>query len=345
MRIQLVTAMAVCLSISACSDSKAPDISLDSKLKCEQLAASQSMGDDLAVNRQINMAFQAATASYTGNSDIEYYFQNVLKGRSQPRSEVNQDILAQCMADTGSSIADVFRKAVKSNYDRHGKDVGLASCKASTEGLLAPDAVTGYLSKVIEARRAASVVGFIFKPNAEDIEQYRQQVEATCTASPNLLVSRVAVSVIEEKIGEAQRAQTEKERQERDDRDTATLSSLAQLNAVLDASQPVPCQLLAEVQSGRNYRTGDDVDKAVERAMSAVRLKSSPAYAAVFNGQYFDIGECAKQGLSLEDGIHAKYGPDTVENTKELYFGDEIRMRMASDGEIQLRKQIYGDSR
>jgi len=344
MRIQLITAIAVCLAVSACSDNKAPAISLDSKLKCEQLAASQSMGDDLAVTRQIGTAFQAAASSYTGDSDIEYYFQNVLKGRSQPRSEVDQDIISQCLADTGSSIADVFREAVKSSYDRYGKDVGLASCKASTDGLLPPDAVVSYLSATVEQRRAASVVGFIFKPDADNLEQYRQQVEVTCTASPNRLVSQVAVELVDEEVRAAQRAQFEKEQQEQEAQNQATFASLAQLNSVLDASQPVPCQLLADVQSGRNHRTGDGVDEAVERAMSVVRRKSSPAYAAVFNGQYFDIGECAEKGLTLEAGIHAKYGPDTLENTKALYFGDELRMQMAGDSEIQLRKQIYGDS-
>ena len=343
MRIKSLTVMTVFLFLAACSGNKAPAISLDSKLKCEQLADSQSMGDDFAVNRQIETVFQAAAASYKGDSDVEYYFQNVLKGRSKPRKDVDQDIISQCLADTGRSLADVFRQTVKSSYDRHGRDVGLASCKASTDGLLPPNAEVNYLSSVIEERRAASVVGFIFKPGKEDLEAYRQEVEVACTASPERLVSRVAVALVDEKIREAQRAQHQREQQEQESEDERTLTSVAQINALLDASEPVSCQLLADVQSDRSYRTGDAVAEAVERAKSVVRRRSSPAYAAVFYGQAFDIGECAKEGLTLEQGVQAKYGPDTVENTKKLYFGDEMEMERAAASEMQLRKQIYGD--
>lgn len=332
MRVQLMTAMAVCLTVSACSGSKAPAISLDSKLKCSLVADAKMQGDNGTVVRLVNSAFEAAASDYKGDSDIEYYFQNAIRAEPATRSDVQRAVMNQCIADTGASISETFRKALTDSYEKNADKIYFASCKAFNDGVVDAEKVRAELARGVSD---VSQAGLTMDSGAESP---LAKATAACEANP----SRRLQSVINQIVGVAEEAAQEEKRKLRDsaqaDYVADTRKIIGEVEASIEANAAVPCAALLRIEQDQNTETAREARGAIGKATEASLARSSLHYAAAvrrdISGASLRYDDCAAKNWTLDQEIADRFGPDSIE-TAQKYLGQTMDSAVAEEAKIR----------
>lgn len=344
MRVQLMTAVAVCLTVSACSDSKAPDISLDSKLKCSMVAEAKMQGDNGTVIRLVNSALEAAATDYKGDSDIEYYFQNVIRTEPSPRTDLQRAVMNQCIADTGASISGTFREALTESYERNGEKLYFASCKAFNKGVIDSQKIKEEFKKAEAFRATARGSQAMGVDLDAESDGYIAKIKSSCESDPS---QRLQVL-----INNAINQQDEAERQAKANQDASaaaaylveTTKLVAELDAAIKAQQPISCSILNRVNTDRHEEIREKALATMERAIEATLAKHSLEYAAAaradMDGSSIDLEDCAANNWTLDQELAERLGADSIENAqKRLGYS----FMSAVNNERAIRSQSQGN--
>lgn len=321
MRVQLMTAVAVCLTVSACSGSKAPDISLDSKLKCSMVAEARMQGDNGTVIRLINSAFEAAAADYKGDSDIEYYFQNVIRTEPSPRTDLQRAVMNQCIADTGASISGTFRKALTESYERNGEKLYFASCKAFNRGVTDSQKIKEEFKKAEAFRATARGSESVAVDLNSASDGYIDMIKASCESDPSQRLQTLINDAINQQDAAERAAKAEEQASAEAAYMIETRKRIAELDATVQAQKPITCSILYRIDQDRHQEVREEAQNAFDRAIEATLAKFSLEYAAAAR---MDIGssgilyeDCAASNWTLDQEIVDKLGVDSIENAQK----------------------------
>lgn len=343
MRVQLMTAMAVCLTVSACSGSKAPAISLDSKLKCSLVADAKMQGDNGTVVRLVNSAFEAAASDYKGDSDIEYYFQNAIRAEPATRTDVQRAVMNQCIADTGASISETFRKALTDSYEKNADKIYFASCKAFNDGKFGMDKIRPYVTQA-ENSHLGSVARLNMDSSDPKWTVYEESITSACKADPSKRLDGAIRSAVFSRAGEERAIRQEAELGAQREYMLETRRIITQLDGLITAKTPIPCTMLHRIQSDRYRDSESVVTAALDRAAEATLASFSLPYAAAVRGDlnwntlYYNV--CADQGLTFAQQIQSTYGADTEENARKILgWGVPLEGIAAEEQDIRHKAQ------
>lgn len=346
MRVQLMTAIAVCLTVSACSDSKAPDISLDSKLKCSMVAEAKMQGDNGTVIRLVNSALEAAAADYKGDSDIEYYFQNVIRTEPSPRTDLQRAVMNQCIADTGASISGTFREALTESYERNGEKLYFASCKAFNKGAIDSQKIKEEFKKAGAFRATARGSQAMGVDLDAESDGYIAKIKSSCESNPSQRLQTLINDAINEQDAAERAAKAEAQASAEAAYMVETRKRIAELDATVQAQKPIACSILYRIDQDRHQEVHEEAQNAFDRAIEATLAKFSLEYAAAAR---MDIGssgilyeDCAASNWTLDQEIVDRLGVDSMENAqKRLGYS----FMTAVNNERSVRSQSQGNGR
>ena len=345
MRVQLMTAIAVCLTVSACSDSKAPDISLDSKLKCNLVAEAKMQGDNATVVRLVNSALEAAVTDYKGDSDIEYYFQNVIRTEPSPRGDLQRAVMNQCIADTGASISNTFRDALSDSYQKNGEKLFFASCKTFNKGVIDTQKIKEEFKKAEAFRAAARGSQPIGVDLDAESDGYIAKIKSSCESDPS---QRLQVL-----LNDAINQQDEAEREAKANQDASaaaaylveTTKLAGELDAAIKAQQPISCAILSRVNTDRHDEIREKALATIERAVEATLARHSLEYAAAaradFDSSSIDLEDCAANNWTLDQEIAERLGVDSIENAQKR-LGYSFESAVNNERAIRSKSQGTG---
>lgn len=346
MRVQLMTAMAVCLTVSACSGSKAPAISLDSKLKCSLVADAKMQGDNGTVVRLVNSAFEAAASDYKGDSDIEYYFQNAIRAEPATRSDVQRAVMNQCIADTGASISETFRKALTDSYEKNADKIYFASCKAFNDGKFGMDKIRPYVTQA-ENSHLGSVARLNMDSSDPKWTVYEESITSTCKADPSKRLDGAIRSAVFGRSGEERATRQQAEGEAIKEYRLETTRIISELDSLIKNNNPIQCVMLKRIEEDRRPydETASEVTDALRRAHEATLAEYSLLYAAAVrkNLDFSTLvyNNCADDGLSFAQRIEKEFGPDTQENALALLEG-RFDIENLTSSELELRNDAKG---
>ena len=349
MRVQLMTAIAVCLAVSACSDSKAPDISLDSKLKCSLVAEAKMQGDNGTVIRLVNSAFEAASADYKGDSDIEYYFQYVVRTEPLAMNSLQRAVMNHCIADTGASISGTFRDALNESYERNAGKISFASCKAFNDGKFSMEQLRPHLAQTEnnQLQMGPSAVGLNLDSSNPKWDIYEEAIKTECKANPSKRLDNVIGSAVFNRLDDERKIRQTAAIEANTKYRAETTQIISQMDALIKNNQPVQCVMLKRIdEDKRNYdNTQSEIYEALSRAHEATFARHSLLYAAAVRRQInfstLNYNICASEGLTFDQSVEKEFGPDTRENVARLLEGRSNLEDIAAE-ELDARNKAQG---
>lgn len=344
MRVQLMTAVAVCLTVSACSGSKAPDISLDSKLKCSMIAEAKMQGDNGTVIRLVNSALEAAAADYRGDSDIEYYFQNVIRTEPSPRTDLQRAVMNQCIADTGASISATFRDALSESYERNGEKLFFASCKAFNKGVIDSQKIKEEFKKAETFRATARGSQAMGVDLDAESDSYIAKIKASCESNPSQRLQTLTNDAINQQDEAERAAKAADQASARAAYLVETVKLVGELDAAIQAQRPISCSILNRVNTDRHEEIREKAVNTIQHAVEATLARHSLEYAAAaradFDSSSLDFEACAANNWTLDQELVERLGVDSIENAQKR-LGNSFMS--AVNNERAIRSQSQGN--
>jgi len=339
-----MTAVAVCLTVSACSGSKAPDISLDSKLKCSMIAEAKMQGDNGTVIRLVNSALEAAAADYRGDSDIEYYFQNVIRTEPSPRTDLQRAVMNQCIADTGASISATFRDALSESYERNGEKLFFASCKAFNKGVIDSQKIKEEFKKAETFRATARGSQAMGVDLDAESDSYIAKIKASCESNPSQRLQTLTNDAINQQDEAERAAKAADQASARAAYLVETVKLVGELDAAIQAQRPISCSILNRVNTDRHEEIREKAVNTIQHAVEATLARHSLEYAAAaradFDSSSLDFEACAANNWTLDQELVERLGVDSIENAQKR-LGNSFMS--AVNNERAIRSQSQGN--
>lgn len=301
MKIRILAAAAMAsLFVSACSDSRPPAIELDQKISCQIVAQSRALGDVGTFSQVFSMVIATANRRYTGDSDVEVYYRNVLRPNPMPLLAVRESVMNQCVADTGRPLADAFRDAVEESYLRNRYTTQFGSCKAFNDGNIAFDKVWDGVMRSAAVREGAFSNAIERDATGPDRSGFEASVKQGCAADGTQLLSAVVMRVTGEAATEARGNREAELATLQADYVAQTRGLIKQADADQAAGKPVSCEVLKRIDTDSNVGMEEERQALFNRLAEAELRGYSAAQAAFVrrsmgNG-HFSFGTCADDG-------------------------------------------------
>lgn len=345
MRVQLMIAIAVCLTVSACSGNKAPDISLDSKLKCSMIAEAKMQGDNATVIRLVNSAFEAASVDYKGDSDIEYYFQNVIRTERSPLTDLQRAVMNKCIADTGASISGTFRDALSESYERNGEKLFFTSCKAFNRGVIDSQEIKQEFKKAEAFRAAARGSQATGLDLDSESDGYIAKIKASCESNPSQRLQTVINDAINQQDEAERAAKAADQASARAAYLVETGKLVGELDAAIQTQRPISCSILNRVNTDRHEEIREKAVNTIQHAVEATLARHSLEYAAAaradFDSSSLDFEACAANNWTLDQELVERLGVDSIENAQKR-LGNSFMSAVNNERAIRSQSQGIG---